>query len=170
MTPSTLDWLHLSDGERIVWESRPHPVTMGIRMPIAVGLVLVGFILTGWSASDGMGLLTYVGIALALGGAIVALIQYVFWRNTHYVITSAELYKKHGVVSRDVTQFRLDRVQNATLQQSVVGRVLGYGTLTVYTAGSGDPELTFERVPQPQRASGVLSDELGEITHSSSPI
>jgi uncharacterized membrane protein YdbT with pleckstrin-like domain len=164
MSPSTPDWLHLSDDERIVWESRPHPITMGITVPIALLVALVGFGIAGWSAADGPGLLTYVGIALVLVGLVVTAVQYVFWRSTRYVITSAELYKKHGVISRDVTQFRLDRVQNTTLQQDAIGRLLEYGDLTVYTAGSGDPELTFERTPRPERASSALSDQLNEVS------
>ncbi|MFC4439653.1 MULTISPECIES: PH domain-containing protein [Natrialbaceae] len=162
MPPSSPDWLHLSDDERIVWESRPHPITMGIRVPIALLIVLGGFVLAGWSAADGTSVLTYAGILLALVGAAAAFVRYIFWRNTRYVITSAELYKKRGVVSRDVTQFRLDRVQNTTLEQDAIGRLLGYGDLTVYTAGSGDPELTFERTPRPERAGSALSDQLNE--------
>jgi uncharacterized membrane protein YdbT with pleckstrin-like domain len=167
MAPSKPDWLHLSNDERIVWESRPHPITMGIRVPLALLLVLIGFTLAGWSGINGPDVLTYSGIVLVLIGAAVAAVQYVYWRNTRYVITSVELYKKRGVISRDVTQFRLDRVQNTTLQQDAIGRLLEYGDLTVYTAGSGDPELTFERTPRPERASSALSNQLNEVSQGS---
>ncbi|TYL39432.1 hypothetical protein CV102_03795 [Natronococcus pandeyae] len=162
MPSSSPDWLHLSDDERIVWESRPHPITMGIRVPVALLVLLAGFALAGWSATDGATVLTYAGIVIAVAGAVAVFLRYIFWWNTRYVITSAELYKKHGVVSRDVTQFRLDRVQNTTLEQDAIGRLLGYGDLTVYTAGSGDPELTFERTPRPERAGSALSDQLND--------
>ncbi|QLK24361.1 PH domain-containing protein [Natrinema zhouii] len=157
---STPDWFHISDDESIVWESRPHPVTMGIRLPIGIGVALAGFLITGWSGTDGIGLLTILGLLLIVVGVIGASVRYLVWTNTRYVITSSELYKKRGIVSRDVTQFRLERVQNTSLRQSGIGRLLGYGDLTVYTAGSGEPELTFERVPKPERASSRLSDQL----------
>ncbi|MFC6766524.1 PH domain-containing protein [Natrinema soli] len=160
---STPDWFHISDDESIVWESRPHPITMGIRLPIGIGLALVGFLVAGWSGTDGIGLLTILGVLLIVVGAVAASIRYFVWTNTRYVITSSELYKKRGIVSRDVTQFRLERVQNTSLRQSGIGRLLGYGDLTVYTAGSGDPELTFERVPKPERASSRLSDQLDDV-------
>lgn len=169
MAPSTPAWLHLSEDERIVWESRPHPITMGVKLPAALLFVLAGFAIAGWTATGGTGLLTYVGVALAGVGVAAALVRYAFWRNTRYVITSAELYKKRGVVSRDVTQFRLDRVQNTTLEQDAVGRLFGYGDLTVYTAGSGDPELTFERAPQPERAGSALSDQLSGAADGGRP-
>lgn len=162
MTPgSTPSWLHLSDGETVVWESRPHPITMGAGLPAGIALALAGLLFAGWGASgDGVGPLTVAGVLLAVLGAGIALVQYVVWTNTRYVLTSAELYKKHGVISRDVTQFRLDRIQNTSLQQSAVGRLLGYGDLTVYTAGSGEPELTFERVPRPGHANSALNTQL----------
>ena len=157
---TTPDWFHISDDESVVWESRPHPITMGSKLPVGIGVALAGILVTGWSATDGVGLLTLLGVLVAVVGAAVAVARYLVWTNTRYVITSSELYKKRGIVSRNVTQFRLERVQNTSLSQSGIGRLLGYGDLTVYTAGSGDPELTFERVPQPERASSRLSDQL----------
>jgi uncharacterized membrane protein YdbT with pleckstrin-like domain len=160
---STPDWFHISDDDNIVWESRPHPISMGTGLPIGVALALIGFLVAGWSGTDGIGILTIVGVLLIAVGAVVASIRYLVWTNTRYVITSSELYKKRGIISRDVTQFRLERVQNTSLRQSGIGRLLGYGDLTVYTAGSGDPELTFERVPKPERASSRLSDQLEDV-------
>ncbi|RQG93264.1 PH domain-containing protein [Natrarchaeobius halalkaliphilus] len=157
---TTPDWFHLGDDEEIVWESRPHPIELGVAFPVAVVLVVLGLGVTAWGLSDERGVVTGVGIVLVLGGGATAAVRYLFWTNTRYVITSSELYKKRGVISRDVTQFRLERVQNTSLSQSVLGRTLGYGDLTVYTAGSGDPELTFEHVPRPEHASSILSDQL----------
>ena len=159
---STPGWLHLSDDEEVVWESRPHPIEIGVEFPIGIGLLIGGFLLVGGGGSNGLtGPVTLLGILIGfIGGALVA-IRYLIWANTRYVITSKELYKKRGVITRDVTQFRLDRIQNTSLQQGVPGRLLGYGDLTIYTAGSGDPELTFERTPRPERANSVLNDALG---------
>ena len=167
---TTPDWFHISDDDDVVWESRPHPITMGAGLPVGVVVALLGLVLAGWTAGDGVGLLTIVGVLIALGGAGLAFARYLVWTNTRYVITTSELYKKYGVVSRDVTQFRLDRVQNTSLSQGAIGRALGYGDLTVYTAGSGDPELTFERVPGPERASSLLSDQLEEMSTDESAI
>ncbi|WP_222916051.1 PH domain-containing protein [Natrinema sp. SYSU A 869] len=167
---STPDWFHISDDEDIVWESRPHPITMGSKLPVGIGLALAGFLVAGWSGADGVGLLTILGILMTVVGAIMAFARYLVWTNTRYVITSTELYKKQGIVSRDVTQFRLERVQNISLRQSGIGRLLGYGDLTVYTAGSGEPELVFERVPKPDRASSRLSDQLETVATDESTV
>jgi len=46
---STPDWFHISDDENIVWESRPHPISMGTGLPIGVALALIGFLVAGWA-------------------------------------------------------------------------------------------------------------------------
>ena len=153
-------WLHLADGEEVVWESRPHPIAMGWRLPLGGGLIIVGLLFLVFTATNGNELVTATGLVFSGVGLGVVLVAYVFWTNTRYVITSGELYRKHGVISRDVTQFRLDRIQNTSLRQSYFGRLLGYGELTVFTAGSADPELTFRYTPRPERAAGVLNEQL----------
>ncbi|WP_252698024.1 PH domain-containing protein [Natronosalvus vescus] len=163
------DWLHLSDGETVVWQSRPHPIAMGWRLPLGLGLVLLGMFFLALSATNSNQLVTATGLVLSTVGLGVLLVGYVFWTNTRYVLTSGELYQKHGVVSRDVTQFRLERIQNTSLQQGYLGRLLGYGDLTVYTAGSADPELTFRFTPRPERAAAHLNDQLEGVSRRNSP-
>lgn len=157
---NTPDWLHLGEGDVVIWERRPHPITIGWWGPIGAVVFLVGISLLGWGLGDGDWPLTVSGAGLTAVGAGLAGWTYLVWTNTRYVITTNELYEKRGVISREITQFRLDRVQNTSLDQSMLGRVLGYGDLTVYTAGSGDPELTFEWVPEPEEASSVLGRAL----------
>ncbi|WP_049929199.1 PH domain-containing protein [Halopiger goleimassiliensis] len=167
---TTPDWFHISDDEELVWESRPHPIELGPGFPIAVITAIAGVGVTAWGLTDGGTLAAILGAVLVVGCVAFAGIRYLFWTNTRYVITSTELYKKRGVISRDVTQFRLERVQNTSLNQSMLGRALGYGDLTVFTAGSGDPELTFEHVPRPERASSILSDQLAAVASDESAV
>lgn len=159
-------WLHLSEDESIVWQARPHPVAMGVGAAIGLGVLVVGVALITLGTMDGPGLAAWIGLVVAVVGTGFVGLRYAFWTNTRYVITTDELYEKRGVVTRDVTQFRLDRVQNTRLEQSVAGRALGYADITVYTAGSGDPELTFTYVPNPGGANAAISDRLGDAIDS----
>jgi len=156
----TPDWLHLGDGERVVWHARPHPIAIGWRLPVGFGLIIGGLLVLALLATNSNPLVVATGLVFTVAGVGVLFIGFVFWTNTRYVLTSSQLYLKRGVFSRDVTQFRLDRIQNTTLDQGVIGRLLGYGQLTVYTAGSAEPELTFDRVPNPGSAASKLSQQL----------
>jgi uncharacterized membrane protein YdbT with pleckstrin-like domain len=103
---------------------------------------------------------------VAVGVAVAGLV-YLNWLRLLYVITDEEVYVKEGLVSRDVTQVRLDRVQNTAFEQSVRQRVLGYGDVRLYTAGTNTEDITFERVPGPEQVSQLVTELLSERAESS---
>ncbi|WP_306060484.1 PH domain-containing protein [Natronococcus wangiae] len=51
---------------------------------------------------------------------------YLCWLRLLYVITDEEIYVKYGLISRDITQVRLDR-ENTAYDQSILERVLSFG-------------------------------------------
>jgi uncharacterized membrane protein YdbT with pleckstrin-like domain len=60
----------------------------------------------------------------------------------------------------------LDRVQDVSTSQTVLGRILGYGTVEIDTAGTAGVE-TFGYVSRPDRVRDqvfVLSDRPGRRT------
>lgn len=153
--------MHLQDGEQVSWANRPHPVALGSRFVASLAVALTGLLAAAWAWNDGYRLVGWLALAVAVGGLASAAVAYARWTNTRYVITNEQLYAKRGLVSRNVTQLSLERVQNTTLQQSVAGRLLGYGDITIYTAGSGDPEVTFARAPNPGDARAALATQVG---------
>lgn len=157
----TADWVHLRDDERVTWTNRPHPIALGMRFVLGLLVTLAGLLVAAWAWNVGYQLVGWLAVAVAVVGIGGATAAYAFWTNTRYVITTEQLYAKRGVVSRDVTQLSLERVQNTTLRQSVAGRVLGYGDIGVYTAGSDEPEVTFERAPDPDAARAALATQVG---------
>lgn len=83
---------------------------------------------------------TGIGSTLASG-----IWTYAEWHRTLYVITDEEIYVKRGLISRDVTQVRLDRVQNTAYKQSVLERVLSFADVQVFTAGRASRTSLQER-------------------------
>lgn len=70
--------------------------------------------------------------------------------RTTYVITSERLTIHRGLVSRDVRQTRLDRVQNVNARQSMLERLLDVGTVDFDTAGGVGYDFTFRGVANPR--------------------
>jgi len=60
---------------------------------------------------------------------------------TRYTITDRRLHISRGVLSREVEETRLDRVQNVSYSQSPVERVLGIGDVDFDTASGADGSL-----------------------------
>jgi membrane protein YdbS with pleckstrin-like domain len=131
-----LDWLTLDDGEEVLWASTPHKSSL---VPaLAVGIPL-SFVLIGLPI-----------IASA----------YLSFTNTNYVVTTRGLYRKRGILSRDVKQIGFDKVQNISYSQSAVGSRLGYGTVEISTAGSSGVELRFRSIPTPAEIQELISREI----------
>ncbi len=131
-----LDWLTLDDGETVRWASTPHKSSL---IPaFAIGIPL-SFVL--------------IGIPILIA-------SYLEYKNTNYVITSRGLYRKRGIVSRDVQQIGFDKVQNISYSQTAVGSSLGYGTVEVSTAGSSGVELSFRNIPDPASVQELISREI----------
>lgn len=164
---ATADWLHLTEGEQVQWAGRPSWLTIATSVAIGVGLAVLGIVLTVWLSGVITGenvpsWVAYLPLVLVLIGAGRVGATYLNWIRLLYVITDEEIYVKHGLISRDVTQVRLDRVQNTGYNQSALERALSFGDVVVYTAGTSTDDVTFRSVPNPERVKGTLTHLLSE--------
>ncbi|WP_049903629.1 PH domain-containing protein [Halococcus agarilyticus] len=155
------EWVTFTEGEEVRWEGHPSlrlvlpSILFGIALVIA-GIVLTAVVLTEPPARW----LPLVGVPIGLAIVVWA---YVSQRSTHYIITSEEVYRKTGIVNRNVAQVRLDRVQNTTYEQSVLERLFSYGHITIYTAGSDTMDVSFDGVSDPQEVNQALTEALDNI-------
>jgi hypothetical protein len=117
----------LEPGERVRLETRPHEVSLARPLARALGLALVGTVLVVLGFRYGWGLGAAGVLALA-GAAAVALADVWRWHATRVLITTEKLIVVHGVVRRRVAAVRLARGTLA-VEEGVLGRALGYGTL-----------------------------------------
>jgi uncharacterized membrane protein YdbT with pleckstrin-like domain len=111
-----------------------------LALPVAQAVVLAvsgGILLTQPSP------LPLPGAALVALAALVCLRAVWCWERAHLVVTTEKLFVVDGTLRRRSSSVRLRAVENLELEQSLVGRVLGYGTLV---AGS----LEIQHVPQPR--------------------
>jgi len=131
-----LSWLTLDDGEEVLWASTPHKSSLVPALAIGIPLSFV-----------------LIGIPILVSA-------YLSYKNTNYVVTSRGLYRKRGIVSRDVKQIGFDKVQNISYTQDAIGSQLGYGTVDISTAGSSGVELRFRNIPAPADTQELISREI----------
>jgi hypothetical protein len=110
--------------ERVCLDSRRHGLVLA--RPLARALVAAGagfFLLSQpWPAP-------IPGALLAAVAAIAALAAVWRWDRTRLVVTTEKVLLVHGTVRRRASAVMLRSVRSIGLEQSVPGRVLGYGTL-----------------------------------------
>lgn len=159
MSADVPDWVHLTDDEELVWTGHPSLRPVAPILAFGVLLILVGIGLTSIAPPA----FWYAPLVLVPVGLVIVVRWYLLRWAVKYAITSEEVYKKTGILSRDVTQLRLDRVQNTSFSQSLVERLLSYGDIRVDTAGSGATELVFEDINRPDEVNGIITRQLDEI-------
>jgi len=72
------------------------------------------------------------------------------WLNERYVITNRRVMEVRGIINKHVSDSALEKVNDVQLEQSVVGRILGYGTVRIIT-GSDVGVNMFRRISNPVR-------------------
>ena len=74
---------------------------------------------------------------------------------TTYTITNRRLTIRSGLLSRELHETRLERVQNVNSRQRLLERMLGVGTVDFDTAGGAAYDFSFRGVDDPQRGSSA---------------
>jgi len=86
---------------------------------------------------------------------------------TTYTITNRRLTIRSGLLSRELHECRLERVQNVNTRQRLLERMLGIGTVDFDTAAGAAYDFTFRGVEDPGgivRTVNAALEELG-LTH-----
>lgn len=148
-------WVHLAGGEDVVWAGRPSPYLVKRRLTVATAVFLVGVGLVSGLPGEW----TWIGWLVAFAGLGTGVAAYVRYQSVTCVITTAKLTKRTGIVGKSVQTVPLDRIQNVSLTQSSLQRVVDCGDISVETAGSHGAELVFESVPNPAAVNGTLVDQ-----------
>ncbi len=72
------------------------------------------------------------------------------WLNERYLITNRRVMEIRGIINKHVRDSALEKVNDVDLTQSVIGRILGYGTVQIIT-GSDIGVNMFRRISNPVR-------------------
>jgi uncharacterized membrane protein YdbT with pleckstrin-like domain len=100
-----------------------------------------------------------IALAVALGGgawiaAVLAVIGFVLFlppwiksSSSEFAITNKRVLIKVGLIRRHSLELLLQKVEGIGVDQSILGRILGYGTITV--SGVGGTKEPFQMISNP---------------------
>jgi len=139
--------LNLSPGEQVIFQG--HPSWRAI-LGFYIKGVLIAAVVAAVAKLFGAGSATVFLIVLAIIGVTV-LAGFLKRVATTYTITSRRLNIKRGIVSREIQETRLERVQNVNYRQSVYQRIMQIGDVDFDTAAVEDAnEFVFSGVADPE--------------------
>ena len=76
--------------------------------------------------------------ALALRSETILLIQQWFrWWVTEIAVTNRRVIYKKGLIRRQTNEMNMDEVESVQIDQSILGRMLDYGDVTILGTGEG---------------------------------
>jgi hypothetical protein len=130
----------LTEGEYIVYRTREHPLARlfasrwGILLA-GLGIALAAaFIYFEPPPGTPRDILAWaIPILLLAGGGLIGW-AYVAWYNEDYIITSRRVIKLSGILNKTTTDSSLEKINDAILEQSILGRIFDWGNLRVLTA------------------------------------
>lgn len=139
----------LSD-EKLVYCVEPHWIVFSSgAWLILLGLIILFSNISALSMDIFSGFtLRYIGFLLCFVIGLYWLIQaYIYYTTSEYGITNKRVVIKTGWIERNSLELLLDKVEGVLVDQSLLGRLLNYGTITVI--GTGGTKDSFPFIPNP---------------------
>lgn len=92
-------------------------------------------LLSAFFSSAQTGLFYYVSIFLLLSGLFQLIKRILFKMGAEYVVTNKKVILKSGILNRDALELVLNKCEGIRINQSFMGRMLGFGSIVVTTGG-----------------------------------
>jgi uncharacterized membrane protein YdbT with pleckstrin-like domain len=137
----------LQPGEKVLYSTNAHWI---FYLPaIAAWIVALGFLIL-WHNAVGPGL-EMMWLVLGAAAALAAL----FWTvkawfhrwTTETDVTNLRVVHKEGFITRRTFEMSIDKVASVNVYQSIMGRILNYGDVTVESMG--EAEETIKTIASP---------------------
>jgi uncharacterized membrane protein YdbT with pleckstrin-like domain len=133
-------------GEHPIRITRQHwTVFIGVGLAciaaLAAGIVLLVVTpgsVSGHSLHD---IKVFIGLGLFVVVVAIGLVRWVQWRATSYTLTTHRIISRRGVLSRYTESIALDRVQDSSVHQRLLGRLFQFGDVELESAGRDGAEV-----------------------------
>jgi uncharacterized membrane protein YdbT with pleckstrin-like domain len=139
---------HLLPGERVVYRAHLHWVAFRWSMLlIALAIVagIAGQLVSTDPSADVWKL--WIPAVLAALAVVSALGPWIRRATSEFAVTDKRVLVKIGLVLRVSLETLLSKIEAIGVDQSLMGRMLGFGTITI--VGTGGTRETFDRIASP---------------------
>ena len=151
----------LNDDEELLVEMRPHwvffagPLSAAVAVVAGVIAILVALSPPNW-AIDILLLVAAVPVLWFLG-------RLLRWRTYTIVLTTTRIVVRRGVLGRNTTQIRLQRITEICISQKLWERIIAVGRLLIDLQGEDDA-VVLEFIRKPAIVQRVINGQINELT------
>jgi uncharacterized membrane protein YdbT with pleckstrin-like domain len=131
--------------ERVCLVARRHGIVLARPLSRSLALAAIGvfFLTLPWPVTAALGA---VIVAVAAGFTFRAVWQ---WERTRLVVTTEKVYVVNGTLRRRAKAVRIGAVDAVEVDQSLLGQLLGYGTVIV-------GPLSFGHISEPKEVCRMV--------------
>ena len=150
----------LLPGESLIITAHPHWVVVIKSLVVPLVLIAAVAIADFTFLQDNRSSLpahtrTYLTLGVIAIAGLWLIVVWIRWQSTSFTLTDQRIKIETGVFGRQSKMIPIDRVQDCTTKQSLIGRMLGYGRVEVDAAGAQGAEV-LDHLPNP----GAFRDQV----------
>src|SRR4051795_11868091 len=127
----------LQPNEKVLYSTNAHWIFYLPAIAAWIAAILL-FLLSRTTVTDGL-------VLLCLSAAVVVAITALYWTvkawfhrwTTETDVTNLRVVHKTGFIKRRTFEMSLDKVESVDVNQSILGRILNYGDVTILGVGEG---------------------------------
>lgn len=160
----------LGRGEQIVYIARQHLFVLVANILAELTLIAVlvaAGVASNWAFSTNttplIGSLTASSLILLICVVISVIVMisgfmdYLRWTTEQYIITDRRVIQVHGIFNKRVIDSSLEKINDVELRQSLIGRMMNFGTVEILTA-SEDAINVMDRIESPLEFKKAMLD------------
>lgn len=144
---------NLMPNEKVLFTASVHPAVF-IQSLFACFVSIVPFYFTFKMGSQGdpvsaviAGFMFLFSLAFVLAAVILGIQALLMISTTEFAVTNRRVVAKTGFIRRHTLEMLLTRIESVSVRQSILGRILNFGTVTV--TGTGGTKESFRAIGDP---------------------
>jgi uncharacterized membrane protein YdbT with pleckstrin-like domain len=126
----------------------------------ALGIYLLWRATFGGSAEEKSSAMLLVGAGSILIGIVPFAMAQIKRASSEFAVTNKRVIVKTGLIKRDTVEMFLHKIESVSVDQSVAGRMLGYGSLALH--GTGGTAETFHDIASPLEFRRQVQEQIGK--------
>jgi membrane protein YdbS with pleckstrin-like domain len=132
------------------------PVARAFPGPILLGVIFLGLGLVLAIRAQDSSWPRWVALVPFALGVLLLMLVWIRVKSCSYRLTTQRLFIRRGWLAKHVNELELYRVKDVVVNQGVLQRMLGYGTITVLADDDTTPEVDLVRISRPTRIKEMI--------------
>jgi uncharacterized membrane protein YdbT with pleckstrin-like domain len=126
----------LGKDERVVFATRRHWFTIAgtVLVSAILSIIIIAGAILPVSLHSRIGSLSLLLLLLLIVPLGRLLSKYLDWWNEQFIVTNRRIIQIEGVFNKHVIDSSLEKVNDIIMDQTMMGRLLGYGNIEILTA------------------------------------